>query len=164
MIRRLGAVLAAVVCLIGTTVLLVDEALGARGGGRANVSRSGPAAGGSFRHGGSSNARSQRHDVRGNGRDQRREVGSQRREVGHDRVDTRREAKYNVYDDRKETRERYEDRYRARRAVSISSRAFRSKSCTTTVVNGATFHQCGSTWYQPAYQGGQTVYVVTSAP
>ena len=35
---------------------------------------------------------------------------------------------------------------------------------TPVVVNGVTYYQCGSTWYQPAYQGSQVTYVVVNPP
>jgi hypothetical protein len=35
---------------------------------------------------------------------------------------------------------------------------------TPVVVGGTTYYQCGSTWYQPAYQGGQVNYVVVNPP
>jgi hypothetical protein len=37
-------------------------------------------------------------------------------------------------------------------------------SMTQIVVNGITYAQCGSTWYQPVYQGGQVSYQVVSPP
>jgi hypothetical protein len=36
--------------------------------------------------------------------------------------------------------------------------------CTTIVVNGLSYRQCGSTWYQPQYSGSSTTYVVVNAP
>ena len=35
-------------------------------------------------------------------------------------------------------------------------------SCTVVVVNGITYQQCGSTWYQPQYVGTQVQYVVVA--
>jgi hypothetical protein len=35
---------------------------------------------------------------------------------------------------------------------------------TQVVVNGITYDQCGSTWYQPVYQNGQIAYRVVSPP
>jgi hypothetical protein len=32
------------------------------------------------------------------------------------------------------------------------------------VVNGMTYVQCGSTWYQPVYQNGQVAYQVVNPP
>jgi hypothetical protein len=37
-------------------------------------------------------------------------------------------------------------------------------SCVPVNVNGVTYHQCGSTWYQPQYVGTQVQYVVIVAP
>ncbi|MGB6192474.1 MAG: hypothetical protein WBF42_08410 [Terracidiphilus sp.] len=37
-------------------------------------------------------------------------------------------------------------------------------SCVVTMVNGITYQQCGSTWYQPQFVGGNTSYVVVNAP
>ena len=37
-------------------------------------------------------------------------------------------------------------------------------SCTTLIVNGMTYYQCGSTWYQPSSQGGNVTYIVVSPP
>ena len=37
-------------------------------------------------------------------------------------------------------------------------------SCTVVHVNGLTYQQCGSTWYQPQFVGTSTTYVVVVAP
>ena len=37
-------------------------------------------------------------------------------------------------------------------------------SCTSVVVNGIGYQQCGSTWYQPQLSGSTTTYVVVNAP
>lgn len=37
-------------------------------------------------------------------------------------------------------------------------------SCGTVVVNGLTYQQCGSAWYQPQYAGSQVTYVVVNPP
>ncbi len=37
-------------------------------------------------------------------------------------------------------------------------------SCTVAEVNGISYQQCGSTWYQPQFSGGDTTYVVVNAP
>lgn len=37
-------------------------------------------------------------------------------------------------------------------------------SCVTTVVNGMTYQQCGSTWYAPQYVGTNVQYVVVNPP
>lgn len=38
------------------------------------------------------------------------------------------------------------------------------KGCTTTRVGNVTYQQCGSTYYQPVYQGSTVQYVVVQAP
>jgi len=37
-------------------------------------------------------------------------------------------------------------------------------SCTVVAVGGVSYQQCGSTWYQPQFSGGNTTYVVVNAP
>jgi hypothetical protein len=37
-------------------------------------------------------------------------------------------------------------------------------SCAAVAVNGLTYQQCGSTWYQPQYAGSNVTYVVVNAP
>jgi len=37
-------------------------------------------------------------------------------------------------------------------------------ACSMVVVNGITYQQCGSTWYQPQFVSGATTYVVIAAP
>ncbi len=37
-------------------------------------------------------------------------------------------------------------------------------SCTRVIVNGVTYQQCGTTWYQPQVVGGNTQYIVINAP
>jgi hypothetical protein len=36
--------------------------------------------------------------------------------------------------------------------------------CTTVIVNGFSYRQCGSTWYQPQISGSTTTYVVVNTP
>lgn len=55
-------------------------------------------------------------------------------------------------------------------AVTVTAAAIGSivrsvpPSCTTVVVSGASYSQCGSTWYQPQYVGSSVQYVVVAAP
>jgi UDP-3-O-[3-hydroxymyristoyl] glucosamine N-acyltransferase len=50
-------------------------------------------------------------------------------------------------------------------AAAIGSIAYSvPPSCVPVVVNGVTFQQCGSTWYQPQYAGSSVQYVVVTAP
>jgi hypothetical protein len=37
-------------------------------------------------------------------------------------------------------------------------------SCTAVSVNGYTYQQCGSTWYQPQFSGSSVTYVVVNPP
>jgi hypothetical protein len=37
-------------------------------------------------------------------------------------------------------------------------------SCSAVTVNGLTYQQCGSTWYQPEFEGSSVTYVVVNAP
>ena len=37
-------------------------------------------------------------------------------------------------------------------------------SCTAVVVNGITYQQCGSAWYQPQYSGTTVQYIVVNPP
>jgi hypothetical protein len=50
--------------------------------------------------------------------------------------------------------------------TALTASAFYATSCprVPAVVNGVTYYQCGSTWYQPTYQGSEVTYVVVNAP
>jgi hypothetical protein len=50
--------------------------------------------------------------------------------------------------------------------TAITASAFAAMSCpmTPVVMGGYTYYQCGSTWYQPAYQGSQVTFVVVNPP
>ena len=37
-------------------------------------------------------------------------------------------------------------------------------SCTSVIVNGISYQQCGSTWYQPQYAGSNVSYTVVNPP
>jgi hypothetical protein len=37
-------------------------------------------------------------------------------------------------------------------------------SCSTVIVNGFAYQQCGSTWYQPRISGSSTTYIVVNPP
>jgi hypothetical protein len=50
-------------------------------------------------------------------------------------------------------------------AAAIGSIAYTlPTSCTVTVVNGLSYHQCGSVWYQPQYVGTSVNYIVVEQP
>ena len=36
--------------------------------------------------------------------------------------------------------------------------------CSTLVVNGIAYQQCGNAWYQPRYEGTTVQYIVVDAP
>jgi hypothetical protein len=37
-------------------------------------------------------------------------------------------------------------------------------SCTSVIVNGLAYQQCGNTWYQPQISGSSTTYIVVNPP
>ena len=37
-------------------------------------------------------------------------------------------------------------------------------ACTVVIMNGLTYQQCGTTWYQPQFVGTTTTYLVVAAP
>ena len=37
-------------------------------------------------------------------------------------------------------------------------------SCSSVIVNGLAYQQCGSTWYQPQFSGTTTTYIVVNPP
>jgi hypothetical protein len=50
-------------------------------------------------------------------------------------------------------------------AAVIGSRVYTlPPACTVVMINGLTYQQCGSTWYQPQFVGTTTAYVVVTAP
>jgi hypothetical protein len=46
-------------------------------------------------------------------------------------------------------------------AAAFSAQA---SSCSAVSINGLTYYQCGSTWYQPSYSGGSVTYIVVNPP
>jgi hypothetical protein len=48
----------------------------------------------------------------------------------------------------------------------INAATYSTLACTptTVVVGGVTYSQCGSTWYQPTYSGGDVTYIVVNPP
>ena len=55
-------------------------------------------------------------------------------------------------------------------AVAVTAAAIGSivhsipPSCTSVIVNGLGYEQCGSTWYQPQISGSTTTYIVVNPP
>ena len=49
--------------------------------------------------------------------------------------------------------------------AAASSNYVTSVPCNTTVfVNNVTYYNCNSIWYSRGYEGGETVYITTTAP
>ena len=77
---------------------------------------------------------------------------------------------YNRYDDDWEWGDNVEYPVAAMTAVAVGTAltvsAFNSMTCnpTTVYANGVAYYQCGSTWYNQAYQQGDVVYVVVDTP
>ncbi len=97
----------------------------------------------------------------------------QREEAREDRQDYRdsaREDRQDYADDVRgeyqEHEEWYEDRWKRAVGASLTVSAFRSLQCasSTVVVNGVTYYNCGSSWYQRGYSGGNVTYVVVGPP
>jgi hypothetical protein len=195
--------------LLGAVVFIVTDvdARGRGGGGRGGggFSRSGPAAGGSFRgsrgsFGGRSSAarpstrpaggsfeRPSTRPERPSTRPERPSTQPAERPGEGDRDDNR-EDRQDWRDDAREDRQDYRDAARYQRAeyaedlytydewaedrwswrvgAALSASTFRSLSCTptTVVVGSTTYYQCGSSWYNRAYQGGQVTYIVVNPP
>jgi hypothetical protein len=47
---------------------------------------------------------------------------------------------------------------------SIVSASSMPPGCSTVIVNGLGYQQCGSTWYQPQVSGSTTTYIVVNQP
>ena len=50
--------------------------------------------------------------------------------------------------------------------ATLSAASVSSQGCTMTTVyvNDVTYYQCGSNWYNKAYEGGELVYIVVNPP
>jgi len=102
-----------------------------------------------------------RQDNRNDRQDNRNDQQDNR----NDRQDNRNEA-WEHHDSHHGYSEFYEDRWKYAVGASLTAATFRSLTCTPTtlIVNGVGYYQCGPTWYQRAYSGGSTTYVVINAP
>ena len=98
--------------------------------------------------------------------DQRQDRFDDRQDNRNDRYDDRRHSTAEYRGERSEMHEFYEDRWRYRVGASLSAASFRSLQCasSTVVVNGVTYHNCGSSWYQRGYSSGSVTYIVVNAP
>lgn len=101
--------------------------------------------------------------------DNREDWQQHRQDMQEDRQDYMDSARYQRHENVEEWHtydEWAEDRWRWRVGATLTAATFRSLSCTTTtvVVGNVTYYQCGSTWYNRAYSGGQVTYIVVNAP
>jgi hypothetical protein len=86
-----------------------------------------------------------------------------------DRMDQRDDVRHEVqkhYENHHDYSEFYEDRWKYAVGASLTAATFRALTCTpsTVIVGGVSYYQCGPTWYQRAYSGGSTTYVIINAP
>ena len=157
---------------------------GMRGGG--GFSRSSPAAGGGFSSR-SAARQPQRQMQREMPRQQPRERQRDPSEGREDRQEHRDEAREDRQDHRDEAREdrqdfiddEWDDHHHdddwdegaafvtgmAVGAAMNRNKYVYSVPCSTTViVGGITYYHCASTWYSRGYEGGEVVYIITTAP
>jgi hypothetical protein len=197
--------------VIGFIVTDVEARGRGGGGGRGGFSRSGPAAGGSFRgsrgsYGGHASrpstrpaggsferpstrpAERPRQPERPSTRPEQRPSTRPEQRPGEGDPGDRQQDRQDWRDDAREDRQDYRDAARYQRAeyaedlytydewyedrqswavgAALTAATFRSLSCTptTVVVGSTTYYQCGSSWYNRAYQGGQVTYIVVNPP
>lgn len=165
---RYPFILIAVIFVFCMTTFMASmvEARGGRGGG--GFSRGGPAARGGFssRPAGKSTAsqapRQQTRREQPRDRDRDRDDRQERRdEIREDRQEHREDAREDRQDFIDDERDDYYDRHHHYGGVAYVTYA----PCSTTVIiGGSTYYHCGSTWYSRGYEGGDVVYIVTSAP
>jgi hypothetical protein len=96
--------------------------------------------------------RDRQRNRRDNARDVRRDVRSERREFARD-----------VHDERHEW---WEHRRRRSVGTAITVTAFRSLTCTPTVVvvGQVAYYNCDEIWYSRRYVGGNVTYVIVTSP
>jgi hypothetical protein len=144
---------------------------GGRGGG--GFSRSSPAAGGGF---------SSRNATRQTTRQASRPVPRQptrdsstrdaAREDRQDHRDDAREDRQDFIDDEWDDHHHHDNYYGGAAVVAGVAIGSAARSnyvtyvpCRTTViVNNMTYYNCDATWYSRGYEGGEVVYIITSAP
>ena len=90
--------------------------------------------------------------------DRDRDDRQDRRDDRQERRDERREDRQDFIDDE---RDDYYDHHHHYGGVAYVTYA---PCSTTVVVDGSTYYHCDSTWYSRGYEGGEVVYIVTSAP
>jgi hypothetical protein len=119
-----------------------------------------------------------RQDNRGDLQDDRQDRWDDVRDDRNDRwddhqdnINDRTEFRQDAYNEHVEHRhysaeEFYEDRYRYAVGVALTTASFRALTCAsrTVVIGGISYYNCGPTWYNRAYSGGNVTYVVVNAP
>jgi hypothetical protein len=170
---RYPFILIAVIFVFCMTTFMASmvEARGGRGGGGrggGGFSRGGPAASGGFssRLAGQSRVsqapqqetRREQPRVQDRDRDDRQESRDERRE---DRQEFREDAREDRQDFIDDERDDYDDDHYHYGGVVYVTYA---PCSTTVVVDGSTYYHCDSTWYSRGFEGGDVVYIVTSAP
>jgi hypothetical protein len=113
-----------------------------------------------------------------------KEKQQSRQQAASDRQEDRQNYGKNAREDWQEYGEDYHGGYRGRYyggssayptggvaagmviGATMTAAAFNAQkaSCSSVSVNGVTYQQCGSTWYQPSYSGGSVSYVVVNPP
>jgi hypothetical protein len=127
-------------------------------------------------------ARSDRAATRGQSQSDRQEGRTERTEARQEgrteRAEGRQDAARDISDDWHDHHDDWDDwdgwgYFAAGAAVVagayaigtvISATTYSSLSCTNIVVNGITYSQCGTTWYQPTYSGSEVTYIVVNPP
>jgi len=160
---------------------------GSGGGGNrsanSNISRSGPARTGSMnssnfnRQSSRSSSRNverssntERQANRQGNQENRQDYHTENREDWQDYGNNARNDRQDYYDDNRYWGGNVEYPGAAAAAIAVGTAltvsAFNSQTCNPTVVSvgGVTYYQCGSNWYNQAYQEGDVVYVSVGAP
>jgi hypothetical protein len=165
---------------------------GGRGGGGRSFSRSGPASHGGFSsrartqpsrqmnrpsQGGASrpsqgkeqaNTRQGNRENSGKSQEDRQEWRDQSREDRQEAAKDRQEDRQDFIDDQHD--DYWDDHhhygYSGGIYVGTSTTYITTLPCTTTavIVNGVTYYNCSSTWYQRGYSGSSVTYVTVKAP
>jgi len=149
---RYPFILIAVIFVFCMTTFLASmvEARRGGGGGRGGggFSRGGPAASGGF------SSRPAGQALRQEARPEQLPA-ERNRDDRQERRDERREDRQDLNDDE------LDDDHHHSGGVAFLTYA---PCSTTVVVDGSTYYHCNSTWYSRGYEGGDVVYIVTSAP
>jgi hypothetical protein len=101
---------------------------------------------------------------------ERDERSGDRQDNRQDMLEDRQDFRQEVYNDHEEwhsdNHEYYDDAWRYAVGATLTAATFSALTCAsrTVVIDGATFYNCGPTWYNRAYSGGSVTYVVVTAP